>query len=83
MNAKRQLHNPVNDPATRGARTKPKLPNRPLKTRVVPVLDVLETNYDIPKGWQIEANNPIPRIPKANVMGVSANPLIIINAPVL
>ena len=48
MNAKRQLHTPVNDPATRGARTKPKLQNRPLKSRAAPVLDVLETNHDIP-----------------------------------
>ena len=48
MNAKRQLHTPVNDPATRGARTKPKRQNRPLKSMAAPVLDVLETNHDIP-----------------------------------
>jgi hypothetical protein len=50
MKAKRQLHNPVNDPAISRERTKHKLPNRQLKTRAVPILDVLETNHDIPTG---------------------------------
>ena len=82
MNAKSSLHNPVNDPATIGARTKPKLPNRPLKQRVVPVLDLLESNHDIPTGWRIEANNQILVSPKANVIGVSTNPVIIVKASV-
>ena len=46
-----QLHHPVNVPATRGAKTNPMLPKSPLTPRAVPVLEVLETNQEIPTGW--------------------------------
>ena len=50
INAARQLHNPVNVPATRGAKTNPKLPNSPFNPKAVQVLDVLETSQDMPTG---------------------------------
>jgi len=82
MKAILQLHHPVNVPATRGAKTNPMLPKSPLTPRAVPVLEVLETNQEIPTGWYIEANNPIPASPQASIKGVWENPVKIVKAPV-
>ena len=70
MNATLQPNQPVKEPATRGAKTNPKLPNRQLNPKAVPVLVVLETYHEIPTGWYIEANNPIPASPLASIKGV-------------
>ena len=50
IKAARQFQNPVNIPATRGARTNPKLPNTPFTPRAVPLFEVLETSHAIPTG---------------------------------